>query len=535
MFIIPVGTKATLALKPRMTIGLIAFSVAAHLVIAGIGRGAEGRLFAVQRDLFAAQMKLYLREIEGKDDGSGDYETYRIGHGISLVEQAEDWYDLELALGEAAGGSRAFFEEIEAFGATLEERSDDHYGLFTDGSELHDQWRRLKAKEEKVVGSHPNFVLGLVPNRMGRIHTFLTHIFLHGDIWHLLGNMLFLWVVGCLLEDSWGRWPFLGFYLLGGIVAGGAHCLQDISSATPLIGASGAIAAAMGAFTIRHFMTKIRFFYFFIFLFRPFWGTFHLPAFVFLPLWFIEQLVMKSISDFVGGDGVAYLAHIAGYMAGISTALIVKATDLESRWLSPMVSRKQIDEGVLKDPRFEEACGMLENGNLERGRMLFDRLLAERPDDLGLKQDIAAVCREHGLGEDACELACEAMKGLLLRSRDAEAARLALEMIADRSPASVDLSPQLLMRVGKWLVSQGRFADAHDIYRFVIGAGAVSQISAKASLALARTLAGPMNSRRDAVAVLEDARGLDVGPEMRHEIEVAIEALEREAAGPVPA
>jgi membrane associated rhomboid family serine protease len=364
---------------------------------------------------------------------------------------------------------------------------------------------------------------------MGRIYTFITHMFVHGDIWHLLGNMLFLWVVGCLLEDSWGRWPFLGFYLLGGIIAGAAHCLQDTSSAIPLIGASGAIAAAMGAFTIRHFMTKIKFFYFFIFLFRPLWGTFYLPAFIFLPFWFVEQLVLKSISDFVGAADVAYLAHIAGYMAGVSAALIVKATDLEKKWLAPMVNRKQIDEGVLKDPRFEEACQLIETGNVERGRMLFDRLLAERPDDIGLKHDIATIYREHGLGDASCELAADAMKAMLLQSRDEEAAQLALEMIGDRSPACVDLNPQLLLRVGRWLAAHDRYGEAHDVYRFIIGVGTVPQISAKASLALAKTLAGPMDNPRDAEAVLEEALRLDVGPQMHEEIETALAALGRPA------
>ena len=69
-------------------------------------------------------------------------------------------------------------------------------------------------KEDNILAELPTYSLGLVPRKMNRIWTFLTHLFLHGGIWHLLGNMLFLWVVGCLLEDSWGRFPFLIFYQL---------------------------------------------------------------------------------------------------------------------------------------------------------------------------------------------------------------------------------------------------------------------------------------------------------------------------------
>ena len=362
----------------------------------------------------------------------------------------------------------------------------------------------------------------LVPNRMARVHTFITHMFLHGDFWHLMGNMLFLWVVGCLLEDTWGRKTFLGFYLIGGMFAGLAHCLSEPGSTVPMIGASGAIAAAMGAFTVRHFMTKIKFFYFFLLLFRPFWGTFYLPAFVFLPLWFIQQIAMKELSDFMGGgSGVAYMAHIAGYLGGVIAALVFKATGVEEKWIDPSVQKARVDNGVLKDPRFDEACELLSSGNVERARLLFDALVEERPQDLSLQRDIAVLYKEHDMEDECCEINEKVLRNMLLKSDNENAARLALEIIEDRSAASVDVNPQLLLRSAKWLGSQEHFPEAIDLHRFIITCNNVPTVTAKSSIALAKILGTEMNDMGEAVAVLERATSLDVGPELLEQIEEA--------------
>ncbi|MBN1163816.1 MAG: rhomboid family intramembrane serine protease [Candidatus Krumholzibacteriota bacterium] len=513
--IIPIGTKAALALKPKVTISLIAICFLVHLFSSLLGGQAEEDLFRVHKRLYASQVRLYLIE-KSSSSNSSVYLGKTAEEGIRIIEEADNYADIQYGIMHATGLTCTAIEKIEDFGKVLKKREDGHYAEGSDGQYEFENWKRLKGKEDDVLNAHVNFALGLVPSKMNRVHTFFTHLFLHGDIWHLLGNMLFLWVVGCLLEDSWGRWPFLGFYLLGGVFAGLAHCLQDSSSSIPLIGASGAIAAAMGAFTVRHFMTKIKFFYFFILLFRPFWGTFHLPAFVFLPFWFIQQVALKSLSDFVGGSNVAYLAHIAGYMGGVITALTVKATGLESKWINPMVHRKQINEGVRRDPRFDAACEQLQNGGVERARVVFAQLLKESPGDLALIQDIAILYREHGLIEESAKLFDPSLKNLLLKSRYQEAAHLALDLI--NQPAVMDVNPQLLLRVGKWLSEQNHFGETHDIYRYIIINSASPQVSAKTSLALAKLLSEKMNNGQDALSVLERAKGLDLDASWRERI-----------------
>jgi len=109
---------------------------------------------------------------------------------------------------------------------------------------------------------------------------------------HLLFNMWFLWLVGCNVEDAWGRLLFPAFYLSGGAIAGLVHAGMMGSSSLTLIGASGAVAAAMGAFLVGFARTKIRFFG--LLLIRPM--TFAAPAYVMLPLWVTGEFV-SGVAD----------------------------------------------------------------------------------------------------------------------------------------------------------------------------------------------------------------------------------------------
>src|SRR6185295_9070636 len=143
----------------------------------------------------------------------------------------------------------------------------------------------------------------------------LTYQFLHVGLLHLLFNMWFLWLVGCNVEDAWGRLLFPAFYLSGGAVAGLVHAWMSGPSTQILIGASGAVAATMGAFLVRFSRTQIRFFA--LLLIRPM--TFSAPACVMLPLWAGSELCW-GISE--SGSGVAHWAHVGGFLYGFVFALV---------------------------------------------------------------------------------------------------------------------------------------------------------------------------------------------------------------------
>lgn len=525
MLIIPIGTKGSLALKPKMTIGLIIANVVVALLTFPIGHHSGKNLFKTQRELYAREVSLYIADHREGDENTGYLDGF-VNGAIEKIETADDYYDLQMHIMEAMGTAGFDANDLDEYEEELLARTDDYYDNPFDASyDAFTDWKRLKAKEEKILKGNVVQSLGLVPSRMHYIHTFFTHLFVHGGLMHLLGNMLFLWVVGCLLEDSWGRIPFLLFYLAGGAFAGTAHCLQDTNSVVPLIGASGAIAAAMGAFAVRHFWTRIKFFYFFLFFFRPYWGTFCLPAFIFLPFWFIQQVSLKYLSDFMGGSDVAYLAHIAGFIMGVVTALVFRATDFEERYLAPALQAKHVAAGVRKDPRFDKACELLDRGDDERAMPIFAELVRNRPNDYDTTLDVAMIYKSRGMLEEYRDLAGRVLKGLLLKGRLEEAGALALEVV--HGPERIDVNPQFLLRVGKWFTEQSDYGSAHDIYRAVIEGESTPEVSAKASIALAKLLNGSMNNPRDAIDVLRSARTLPLDAawaERIAEMETAINA-----------
>ncbi|MHB1205296.1 MAG: rhomboid family intramembrane serine protease [Rhodospirillaceae bacterium] len=140
--------------------------------------------------------------------------------------------------------------------------------------------------------------------------TIFTSMFLHGGWMHLLGNMLYLWIFGDNIEHSLGHFRYLVFYLLCGIAAALAQSISAPGSEVPMVGASGAISGILGAYLVLHPKANIKVFVFLIFI-----TTVNLPAFVVLGGWFLMQLLNSAQAN-AGGAGVAFLAHIGGFVAG---------------------------------------------------------------------------------------------------------------------------------------------------------------------------------------------------------------------------
>jgi membrane associated rhomboid family serine protease len=158
-----------------------------------------------------------------------------------------------------------------------------------------------------------------------RPHQFITHMFLHGGIMHFAFNMLFLWLFGKVVESIFGHGRFLLFYFGGGMAAALTQLAichtSGVGLNIPMIGASGAIAAVLGVFLVRYYFVKIemRWFFFFFLFFRIY--TFHLRAWVFLLLlWFLPQLAFGLLT-FNYLAGVAYWAHIGGFLFGVVLGL----------------------------------------------------------------------------------------------------------------------------------------------------------------------------------------------------------------------
>jgi membrane associated rhomboid family serine protease len=161
------------------------------------------------------------------------------------------------------------------------------------------------------------------------LFTLVSSMFLHGDWFHIGFNMLFLWIFGNNIEDRLGHLGFLGFYLLGGLVAAATQIVVDPTSMTPVIGASGAIAAVLGAYLVLYPRARVLS----LVYFGLFFQLIRVPAIILLGVWFGVQILGAVVASgaSTSADGVALFAHIGGFVAGLVIGLVVRASGVGGR------------------------------------------------------------------------------------------------------------------------------------------------------------------------------------------------------------
>lgn len=245
---------------------------------------------------------------------------------------------------------------------------------------------RLRSKIPRIRGSSPLLKWGFTPADPWLPGIF-TSMFLHAGWGHLVGNMLCFFAFGITLERWFGMAKFIGFYLAGGIFAWVCWALsgylsQGHWSTIPAVGASGAIAATMGGYMRLMPKSKIKVAYWIL---RP--RTGHIPAWVFLGMWAIGQVVESHLLRHQEG-GVAYSAHIGGFIFGIVAASILPRdpADTPMPELRPSVDREGIVEQVVARTPIEEAWSHLQSGEEELARAQFTRQFHEwiRQGDAGI-------------------------------------------------------------------------------------------------------------------------------------------------------
>jgi membrane associated rhomboid family serine protease len=171
-------------------------------------------------------------------------------------------------------------------------------------------------------------------NLPGEALTLVTSQFLHGGWLHILGNMLYLWIFGNNVEDRLGRLGFLVFYLVGGVVAGLTQVAIGPDSPVPTIGASGAIAATLGAYVVSFPRARITSLVFLGF----FYQLIDVPAVIVLVFWFVLQLIdgIASLGMTDASGGVAFFAHIGGFVFGALVGLAVRAVTRRGGSVGPV-------------------------------------------------------------------------------------------------------------------------------------------------------------------------------------------------------
>jgi membrane associated rhomboid family serine protease len=289
--------------------------------------------------------------------------------------------------------------------------------------------------EDLATADHPYWRWGLVPGSAGLV-TLVSHQFLHGGWLHLVGNLFLLLLVAPAIEDRWGRPLFLAFYLVGGAAGGLAHlAMNDV--VIPMIGASGAIAAVLGAFAVRFATTQMRFAYFFFVGFRILRGTFQAPAWIMLGVWFANELLQAWWTSAGGlATGVAYWAHVGGFACGAGAAFALVRSGVVERYIEPKLEEKvTLARG---NPLVQQALEARERGDAERAWTLLEAEARRAPRDPDVQLafwDAAVAC---GRAAEAAPGFARFVRGLAAAGDLAQAARAWSELVNAAPDALAD-------------------------------------------------------------------------------------------------
>jgi membrane associated rhomboid family serine protease len=321
---------------------------------------------------------------------------------------------------------------------------------------LQDLAEAFLAREHESVWNR----LGYVP-KAPRAAALLSSLFVHGDWLHLLGNLVFFYLCGPFVEDAFGRPLFLLLYLASGFVASLTHAAHFPESLSPLIGASGAIAGVMGAFLVRFAAHRVNFLFIpFVFLpavrFRI-----RLPAFVFLPAWFLEQFWAASESGAHGG--VAFWAHVGGFAFGSIAALALRVSGVEGRFIAPAIEKKI---AIVQHPGLERAADARHAGDWPRARRELRQVLAAEPGHLDAWHETYELALAEG---DSAELEKSALRlGDLYEKAGEQALAHALFDDLLQRTSGCPVSPRLLLAAGQSLERRGEGRQAIEAYERIV-------------------------------------------------------------------
>lgn len=343
--LIPIGQEnSTVRRHPWISYGLIAMNFVAFILMSV---GFDSRRWEMDAEAKAREFVTYLAEHPYLEASPGTGEV--LGEGFEeQLAQARDEY------AKTAAVPAGFIVERQQ--ETLDGLAEDFLA---------------------VLRKTPAHRYGFTPASPAAV-TLVTSIFAHAGWLHLIGNMLFLFLTGPFIEDVFGRPLFVALYLLSGFAATGTHAVQFPESSSPLVGASGAIAGVMGAFLIRLGTSRIRFLFMPIPLIPAIRFTFLLPAFVVLPLWLGEQFWYAHLADKTAG-GVAWWAHIGGFVFGVAVAAAVRLTGVEERYIHPAIEGKI---SIVRHPSLERAADARLREDWETARREIRKALAADPNDV---------------------------------------------------------------------------------------------------------------------------------------------------------
>jgi len=316
------------------------------------------------------------------------------------------------------------------------------------------KWKKLKNIYEEKLSRVVFINYGFRPAYKS-LTTYFTYMFLHGSFGHLFGNMIFLWIVGCVLELGCGRILYTGIYLIGGLLSAVLFWLVYMQSTVPLVGASGAIAGLMGTFTVLFGKKRVNIFYSLGFYFN----YVKVPAIILLPIWIGNELYQLFFS---GISQVAYVAHIGGLAGGAILGFICLKF--------PVI----LDENIFKEdpkdeitPLIEEALQSISELDMERGRNLLNKVLAKEPSNLIALTHLYNVEKNDPESVRFHETA-KKLLSLLIQSN--ESPKTAYNIYKEYIGLSnlPRFSPQLYLRISTICIETGHFENAKKILAILL-------------------------------------------------------------------
>lgn len=348
MLIIPLTGKTSWRNPPLLTIGLILINVFIYFTF----QANETEMHYENADYYFAsglasiEIPHYLAYLEGHAVDDSDYESFgKLKDDVLLRYYTELQKDFK------------FLQGLES----------DR--VVQPSNPLYAKWKVLRNSYENRRMQIVSVKYGFRPAYKSLLTSF-SYMFLHGGFGHLLGNMIFLWIVGSILELGCGRLSYIILYLTGGIAAVWLFWLFYMDNTVPLVGASGAIAGLMGAFAVLFGKTRVKIFYSIGFYFN----YLKLPAIILLPVWVGNELFQLCFGD---ARQVAYVAHVGGLAGGALFGFF-------SLKLFPFYNSETFQEEPEDEisPLLEDALRHIAELDFETGCRLLEQVLAKQPDHI---------------------------------------------------------------------------------------------------------------------------------------------------------
>jgi len=435
MFILPLSGKISKKNPPFITIGIILINTFIFFVFQS---GDDQRLnqamaYYFDSGLAKVEISKYL-EYVGSPKGTDN-------ESDSLKQK-----DLDK---EALAKEYLKMREDDAFAIKL--RNDE---IITPDDAAYAEWKDLRTEFEALLNQVVFLRYGFAPASKNYFSAF-THMFLHGSFMHLLGNMVFLWLVGCVLELGCGRMMYLIMYLLTGLCSAGLFYLVYMNSTVPCIGASGAISGLIGAYTVLYGKRKIKVFYSLGFYFN----YARVPAIFLLPVWVGNELFQLLFASF---SNIAYVAHIGGLLSGGLLGY------LNLRFLN-LVDQQIFDE----DPKeripalFEKALQLVGTLDMDEARPVIKEILEIEPDNRRAMLLLFNVDKLTPQGEHFPKTATKLLTNL---SRDREARDLLYETYKDycRIHNPPKLTSDLSCTIASIFIEQGYLQESEQLMALVL-------------------------------------------------------------------